>query len=266
MSSRSRTWEILEPGHRDDPASRWFDAFILTLIVLNVTAVMLETVPSIRARWATAFGWFEAVSVAVFSIEYLLRLWSAPADQRFRGAVAGRLRWAITPMAIVDLLAVLPSYLPFLGLDLRVARALRLMRLFRLAKLGRYMSSLRLFGHVAREKREELVLTTFLLFLMLLISASVMYYAENAAQPDLFSSIPATMWWAVATLTTVGYGDMYPVTAVGQLFGAFVAILGIGLFALPTAILGSGFVDAIAERKAQRDKHGPTCPHCGGEL
>lgn len=253
-----RTWEIVEVSRPGDRASRLFDLCLLTLISANVTAVVLETVPWMRARWETEFAWFELVSVWVFVVEYVLRLWSAPADPQFRPAVRGRLRFMVTPMAIVDLLAIVPSLLPFVGFDLRFARALRLMRLFRLAKLTRYLKSIRLFAEVARDKREELVLTCFVLFLLL--SSSAMYFVENRAQPDKFSSIPATMWWAIATLTTVGYGDMYPITGAGRLLGAFVAVMGIGLFALPTAILGTGFVEAIA---SQKKKATLTCPECG---
>lgn len=254
-----RTWEILDSHRPQDRASRWFDAFLLLLISVNVAAVVFGTVPWIRARWGAGLDWFEAISVAIFAVEYVLRLWSAPANPRFASAPAGRLRYAVTPMAIVDLLAILPALLPFVGVDLRFARALRLMRLFRLAKLTRYLRSIRLFGEVARDKREELVLSTFVLFLLLLLSSSLMYFVENGGQPDKFSSIPATMWWAIATLTTVGYGDMYPITPTGQFFGAFVAVMGIGLFALPTAILGTGFVEAIAREK----KPAIACPECG---
>lgn len=164
-------------------------------------------------------------------------------------------------MALVDLLAVLPFFLQFIGVDLRFVRAFRLMRLFRLAKAARYVTALHLFRAVARSKREELVLTTCVLALLLLVASSSMYFAEHGAQPEEFSSIPATMWWAVATLTTVGYGDVIPVTVFGRFLGSAVAILGIGLFALPTAILGSGFVEEIAKTKQPQ-----RCPHCGKEL
>jgi voltage-gated potassium channel len=168
-----------------------------------------------------------------------------------------------TPMALIDLMAVLPAYLPMLGLDLRFVRALRLLRIFRAAKLARYISALRLFGDVIREKREELILTTCLFGLMLLITSCLMYFAEHEAQPEAFPSIPAAMWWAVVTLTTVGYGDVHPVTSLGRLLASFSAILGIGFFALPTAILGSGFIQEVEKRKEHR---GRKCPHCGREL
>lgn len=260
MSLQRRTWEILSarPGDR---ASRAFDAALLLLIAANVLAVVLETVPRLHARYAAAFTAFEAVSVAIFSAEYLLRLWAAPADPRYRGGVRGRLRYALTPMALVDLAALLPFFLAAVGMDLRFVRAFRLMRLFVLAKAGRYVAALRLFRAVVQSKREELVLTTFILALLLLVASSLMYFVENPAQPEVFSSIPAAMWWAVATLTTVGYGDVYPVTVAGRLLASVVAVLGIGFFALPTAILGTGFVEEIAKTKAA-----PCCPHCGGSL
>lgn len=253
-----RTWEILDAQRSGDRASRLFDLVLLTLISANVTAVVVGTVPWVAARWGAELAWFELVSVLVFAVEYVLRVWSAAVELKYRG-ITGRLRYAVTPMALVDLIAILPSLLPFVGVDMRFARALRLMRLFRLAKLTRYLRSIRLFAEVAREKREELVLSTFVLFLLLLLSSSLMYFVENAAQPDAFSSIPATMWWAIATLTTVGYGDMYPITPLGRLFGSIVAVMGIGLFALPTAILGTGFVEAIAKEK----QPAVTCPECG---
>lgn len=261
MPLQRRTWEVLEVARSGDRLSRVVDIGILFLIGLNVAAVILETVQGIALQFGGALSWFERFSVAVFSIEYLARVWSAPADIRYNGAVRGRLRYVFTPMALIDLLAVLPFFLPFIGVDLRFVRAFRLMRVFRVVKAGRYVTALHLFRAVARSKREELVLTTCVLALLLLVASSSMYFAEHAAQPEVFSSIPATMWWAVATLTTVGYGDVIPLTAFGRFLGSAVAILGIGLFALPTAILGSGFVEEIAKTKRTQ-----RCPHCGKEL
>jgi voltage-gated potassium channel len=263
MVEKRRTWEIIEVARPGDRVSAGFDAALLVLIALNIVAVVIETVPSIQRQWGRALLRFEWFSVAVFSAEYVVRVWAAPADPRYAGRIRGRLRYMITPMAIIDLMAVLPSFLPIFGVDLRMARALRLTRVFRVAKLGRYVSALRLFADVARRKREELVLTTCVLGLMLLVSSSLMYFAENDDQPEVFSSIPAAMWWAIATLTTVGYGDVYPITPLGRLLASVSAVVGIGLFALPTAILGAGFVEEIEKRKHE---HPRTCPHCGKEL
>lgn len=254
-STRRRVWEIVEAARPGDVASRRFDEFILALIALNVAAVILQSVRALDARFAAAFAVFEVFSVLVFTAEYAARLWSCVEDPGHRGAVRGRLRFAVRPMSLVDLLAIVP-FLVMLGTtDLRILRVMRLLRLVRLLKAARYMVALDLLRRVVRAKREELVMTTALTSVLLIVASAVMYFAENGAQPDKFSSIPASMWWAVATLTTVGYGDVYPVTALGRLAGGCLALLGVGLFALPTAILGSGLVEAV--RPAQG------CPRCG---
>lgn len=261
MITRQRTWEIVETAKAGDASSRAFDIAILSLIFLNVIAVIIGSLQSVQERWGVFLNLFETVSVIIFTVEYVARLWSCTVAPRFIGGFRGRIRCAFQVMSIIDLLAILPVYFPFLGFDLRSLRILRLLRILRVAKLGRYYSSLNLIKDVLREKKEELVLTSALMGLLLVVSSSVLYYCENAAQPDAFSSIPATMWWAVATLTTVGYGDMYPVTVMGKLCASVIAVLGIGMFALPTGILGAGFVEAIQTKKGRQ-----TCPHCGKDL
>lgn len=262
MGIRRRTWEIVEAARAGDRASRVFDVAILGLIFLNVVAVIIGSVRSVEARWGAVLNGFEIFSVVVFTLEYVLRLWSCTVDARFRGAVAGRVRLAFRPMCVIDLLAILPFYLPFVGIDLRTLRVLRLLRVFRVVKIGRYYASLGLIKEVFRAKKEELVLSVAMMGFLLVVSATVLYYCENEVQPMVFSSIPATMWWAVATLTTVGYGDMYPVTIVGRLCASVIAILGIGMFALPTGILGAGFVEAVAKKKNGKQ----VCPYCGMEI
>jgi voltage-gated potassium channel len=261
MSIRERTWEIVEVARDGDTPSRNFDIFILTLIFSNVVAVIIGSVRSLEERWGTFLDIFEIISIAIFTLEYVARLWSCTVDHRFSRPILGRVRHAVRAMSVIDLLAFLPFYLPFLGLDLRSLRVLRLLRIFRLAKAARYYSSLNLIKHVFYNKKEELILTSALMGLLLVVSSTVLYYCENGVQPDTFSSIPATMWWAVATLTTVGYGDVYPVTIWGRLFASVIAILGIGMFALPTGILGAGFVEAIQKKKGNQ-----VCPHCGKDL
>jgi len=262
MITRKRTWEIVEAAKRGDTASRAFDITILTLIFLNVVAVIIGSVPSIQTRWGKILNLFEIVSVIVFTVEFIARLWSCTVDSRFSGSIRGRVRHAFRVMSIIDLLAILPFYLPFFGVDLRSLRVLRLLRIFRIAKIGRYYSSLNLIKSVLLSKKEELILSSALMGLLLIVSSTLLYFCENAVQPDAFSSIPATMWWSVATLTTVGYGDMYPVTILGRFCASIIAILGIGMFALPTGILGAGFVEAIQKSK----KSELTCPHCGKEI
>ena len=257
---RRRTLQVLEVAAPGDVLSRRFDLAIVWLIALNVLAMVIETLPGVGSAYGGFFGAFEIFSVVIFTGEYMLRLWSAKEDPRYSGR-AGRARFAATPMALVDLLAVLPFWLPFLGVDLRVLRSLRLFRVFRIAKLSRYSAALQMMGRVAVAKKEELVVTASLGAALLLLASSLIYFAENAAQPEVFSSIPAAMWWGVATLTTVGYGDAVPVTAAGQILASAIAILGIGMFALPTGILGAALVEEMQHRE-----HPAECPHCGGNL
>lgn len=262
MDFRRRIREIVEPAGSGDRASRAFDIFILTLIALNVVGIILESVKSIHSVCPRVFEWFEIASIAIFSFEYMVRIWSCVASPRYSAPVIGRIRFALTPLLLVDMLAVLPFYLPFVGVDLRFFRTIRLFRVFRVAKLGRYSTALQTLGRVLRAKRSELGVTVFVLILLLILASTLIYYAEYPAQPKVFSSIPASMWWAVATLTTVGYGDVYPVTVWGKLMASVIAVLGIGMFALPTGILGAGFVEEIQNRRKQPTR----CPHCGKKI
>jgi len=261
MNIRARIWEVIEVAKSGDRASRIFDIFILTIIFLNVIAVIIGTVHSVQQKYGYLLNIFEICSVIIFTVEYLARLWSCTADARYNTPFSGRVRFAIRPMTIVDLLAFLPFYLPFTGLDLRALRILRLMRIVRIAKVARYYSSLNVIKNVFYSKKEELILTFVIMIFVLIISSNVLYYCENTVQPDKFSSIPATMWWSVATLTTVGYGDIYPVTLIGRFCASIISIIGIAMFALPTGILGAGFVEEINKKKSL-----DYCPHCGQKL
>ncbi|MFN7951358.1 MAG: ion transporter [bacterium] len=235
---------------------------LMMLIGLNVAAAVIGTVGSVYRMAPVAFDRFEVVSVAIFSAEYLVRIWSCVEDPRWSSPVAGRIRFALSPMALLDLTAILPFYLAALPLDARFVRVFRLLRTFRLARLGRYSRAMQHMAAAFRRQREQLVLTFAVLFVLLILAASLMYHAESEAQPEVFTSIPASMWWAVMTLTTVGYGDTYPVTDLGKLVASVIAVLGIGFFALPAGILGAGLIEeGIAARRKQA-----SCPHCGGIL
>ncbi len=262
---RKRTFEILEPGHNGDLTSKIVDLFIMLLIVLNVVAVVFETVPEVQSRFGPYLHAFDLFSVGVFTVEYLLRIWSCTADEHYRHPVTGRLRFMVRPMVLIDLLAILPFYLPKLfPMDMREVRVLRLFRLLRIFKLGRYSTALQLLGRILYNKKEELAVGLVVMLILLVFASSSMYYVEREAQPEAFSSIPAAMWWSVVTLTTVGYGDVSPVTPLGKLLGAFVALIGVGTFALPTAILANGFMQEIDRR--HKDCGQPRCPHCGGPI
>lgn len=244
----------------------WADWFIIGLIAINVIAVMLETVDWIHEAYGAELYWFEVISVAVFTVEYVGRVWSAVDDPEYTGLITGRVKFASRPLLLVDLIAILPFYLMLAGvqMDLRFLRVIRLVRLIRMLKLARYSSAMRGFGTVFRDKKEELVLAFFANVMLLILTASLMYLVEHDAQPDVFTSIPATFYWAFITLTTVGYGDVTPITPVGQFLTGFIALLGIGLFALPASILASGFLEQSdrEETEAEWDY----CPHCGERL
>ena len=240
------------------------DLFVVILIVLNVLAVMLETVDPLYEAYGREFYGFEAISVAIFSAEYLGRVWAATEHPEYDHPLWGRLRFAATPYMLIDLLAIVPFFLVAI-VDLRFLRIVRLFRFLRLFKLARYDDSMVLFAEVLRRKRSDLIVTFSATGLLLLLASSLMYFIETTAQPDAFSSIPHTLWWGVITLTTVGYGDVHPVTPLGQFFGAIVAVLGIGLFALPASILASGFIEAAGVEE-DPDVELEYCPCCGEDL
>jgi voltage-gated potassium channel len=203
-------------------------------------------------------------SVLFFTVEYGLRVWVCVETDRYRHWFWGRLRYVVSTSSIIDLLAIFPFYFSLFATDLAVVRILRLFRMLRLFRFSRYSHAFRVIQRAVADRKEELVLSMVFVSFMLLIVSSVMYYVEHPAQPDVFSSIPATMWWAVSAMTTVGYGDMHPVTPLGKFLGGLAAIMGILLFALPTGILTSGFLEQLrTARGADRVRR---CPHCGKEL
>ena len=260
---KKRIYEILEKAQKGDTTSLIFDWFIMVLISLNVIAVALATVQSLSSQYLKLFKVFEIVSIIIFTVEYILRLWSCTANENYKHPVFGRLKYLITPFAIVDLLAILPFYLPrLIRVDLRFLRALRLIRLFRVLKMARYSDALSTLKNVIVKKREELIVTVFTVFIFLILLSSAVYLVENPVQPEVFPDIPTAMWWGVVTMTTVGYGDIYPITVLGRIFAAIVSILGVGLFALPAGFLASGFSEEIRKGK----KKEIICPECGREI
>ena len=250
---RQRTYELLSTGREGDRASQVVDLILIVLISASVIAVVLESISAVEIRYSTAFYWFEVVTVAVFTVEYLLRVWCSveSEDARFksRGATAIRFRFMLSFHAIVDLLAIVPFYLLTFGLlgsaDMRF---LRVVRLLRVLKLTRYSVALNMLVTTFAENGRSLSAAFFILLTVMLLAASGIYYFEREAQPIAFGSIPAAMWWAFATLTTVGYGDVTPLTVGGKIFGAAITVVGLGMVALPTGILASGFAQQLRVR------------------
>lgn len=267
-SIRQRIFQIMEEPVKGDRVARCFNFCIISLILINVVVVILETVPFLHTMFFWEFMIIDIISFAVFSIEYVLRIWVCTCNPAFRGIITGRVRYALTLPALIDLLAIAPFYLPLLmPIDLRMLRLLRLFRIVRILKLGRYSAAVRTFGQVIVQKKEQLLITLSVLLIAIVVASSLMFYAEHEAQPESFSSIPHTMWWALETLATVGYGDMYPVTPVGKVIGGIVVIVGIAIFALPTAILASGFIEHAStclDRNGNNKKI--VCPACGHHI
>lgn len=257
MSTRKRVAELLEAHRPDDPWGRRVDTFLIALILANVVAVILETVEPFSTQHATLLKGFELFSVAVFTVEYGLRLWSCVErpDPRRPGQQLTRLRWAFSPLGIIDFLAIAPFYVFLFAhvgtggsmLMLRLFRGLRLLRLF---KLTRYSPALNLMLTVLRKESGVLAAAASLLLFMLVLASWGIYVLEKDLQPEHFKDIPTSMWWAVITITTVGYGDVVPVTHGGKFFAGLVSLIGIGLMALPAAILASGFYREVHDRTA----------------
>jgi voltage-gated potassium channel len=242
-----RLYDLLEARR----LSGWSGAIqigLIALILANVLAVVLETVEPIAEAHASFFQWFEIVSVSIFVVEYVARLWACTAGprERFQHPLWGRLRFALTPLALIDLVAILPLFLlAVLGIDLGSLRILRILRVF---KLMRYSPAMAMLGRVLYDERKGLLGSLVILLVLLLLASAVAYYAERAAQPKTFGSIPEAMWWAMAALTTVGYGDVTPITPLGRIMAGAVAILGIGVIALPVGIVASAFVEEAKRR------------------
>lgn len=265
-SFKQRLFALLQPSRAGDKASRLFSILLMGLIFLNTGIVFAYTFPLSAARLGH-FRLIEVLSICIFTLEYLLRLWTADLVYPSLSPTRARLRYSRTPLAIVDLLAILPFYLTLLPpFDLTALRVLRLLRLFQLFKLSRYTSSLFLILRVIRKKSAQLLSSMAVVFILILISSLIMYAVENPAQPLVFSNAFSGMWWAVSTLTTVGYGDIYPITVLGKLVASIIALLGIGLLAVPTAIISSGFIEQSGKRSDGFHSEGRYCPHCGKRL
>ena len=256
MSSRyhliqANVLRVLEPAALGDRTSRIWDLSLFSLVVLNLIAVALESVPTLQMSYGTWLYNFELFSVVVFSVEYIARVWSAPAKRGVDftdSPLKSRVRYIFSFYGLIDLVAILPFYIQalFPGLDLRVLRALRLLRIL---KLNHYNSALDdLFGAIVEEKK-SFVTTLYIFSVAFVLSSSLIYYAEHKVQPEDFRSIPDAMYWSIITLTTVGYGDVSPITVFGKGIAAITAIFGVVVVALLTGIVANAFNKQMERRK-----------------
>ncbi|CAI8195288.1 MAG: Cyclic nucleotide-gated potassium channel [Flavobacteriaceae bacterium] len=223
-----------------------FDKFIYILIIANVIAMILESHVSIRNVYGSYFHIFEAISIYIFSFEYLYRIRLSFQEKKMKGVY----KYVFSAYGLIDLISILPFFLnQLVKVDGRFFRILRLFRLTRIFKLGRGSSSLKLFIKALNGVKNELKFTLFLSLLAILFSASAIYYLEHEAQPEKFSSITESIWWATVSLATVGYGDVYPVTAGGKIFASIISLIGIGIVAIPTGIISASFVEEIHNQR-----------------
>lgn len=247
-SLRRRVFEIIEGDSRRAFLSRLFAASLIILILVNVIAAIFATVPTMTRTYFEIFAAIEAVSLTVFAAEYVVRLWVCVEHPRARGTTAwrARLAYVITPAAIIDFIAIVPFFIVILGgADVRTMVLVRLLRLF---KLGRYSTGFQSLLEAIRRERQALVASLLVLTSVVLVSASLAYIAEREAQPEDFGTIPDAIWWAIVTVTTVGYGDVVPKTPAGHIIAGITMITGILMIALPIAIIGSSFAEVIRQR------------------
>ena len=298
MTVKRRIFQILEPARSGDVTSRVVDTLLLFLILLDITCFVLGSIQGLAERpiadfdvdWGGFFVFVETFVLIAFTLEYVLRIWSAGSVPRWAG-LRGRWHYALQPMSLVDLASILPllghvSAIPVLGVlfppEFTIFRTFRLLRI---GKLARYSKALRTMMRALGQTRKELSVIGSAALVVLLVASSLAWHVEKDVQPEAFSSIPRAMWWAAVTMSTLGYGDVVPVTVYGKLIASVLAFLGIALFALPAGLLGAAFVEEIRteeERRGHGQKRGTarsrtrhdhihmgpeqdlllTCPHC----
>ena len=255
---RARLFHILHKPSPDNLAARYANYFLASLILSNALFVALETVPSLVNSYDIIFKWFEIISTALFIIEYVARIWVCVEQARYSSSVQGRIRYALNPLPLLDLIVILTFWFT---IDLRFLRIARLVRLLKVLKLDNFEKSLDRMSTGLRKRRELIIVSITLMILCIYTFSALIYQLEHVAQPTVFSSIPATFWWAIETLTTIGYGDMIPVTVAGRFFAGLIFVFGIGVFALPMAIITAVILEAGAS-----DPVTISCRHCGHSI
>ena len=253
FSLRKKVFQILEGDSQEYPIAKHLNLLLVILILANVVAIIFESDHTISQQYATQFALFDKFSVIIFSIEYLVRIWSCVEKRHSKRHSSSeiRLRYIISPSAIIDLIAIAPFFISFfIVIDLRY---LRLLRILRLLKLSHYLQGFSLFLTVLFKELKNIAAAIMVMVFLIIIAASLMYTLESEAQPEVFGNIMHSLWWAVVTMTTVGYGDVTPVTASGKVVATFIMLIGVALVALPTAILAARFSEELRERKRNLD-------------
>lgn len=266
MNQIRKTLEGNSNGEIEGGIARTFQVFMTLLISANVLFMIIETEQEVSAQYGSFFEAFEIASIVIFITEYAARLITCKTNPHYKEKRFSVFRFALSPLMLIDLIAIMPFFLPFV-IDLRFVRVVRLLRMFRLFKMTKYSESLTVLAYVLRKKSRDMLSAFVILFIVLIMSSSMMYLVERDAQPEIFSSIPESMWWGLITLTTIGYGDTYPVTPAGKIIASGVALIGIAVYAIPAGIMASAFAEAHKNNSDRsNDSVSSTkgrCPHCG---
>lgn len=242
-----RIYKLLEAGRGNDLSSKVVDYTLITLVLLSIISVIFGSVPEIQNTYGDKLRSFEAFTIIVFSFEYLCRMWTAPL--KYSQNKFPKLKYALSFYGLIDLIAIIPFYISYFGfgMDLRVLRVVRMMRIL---KISHYNSALQDLFNALYDERKTFVSAIYIFLVALLISSSLVYYAENSMQPEDFRSIPDALWWSIVTLTTVGYGDVSPVSLFGKIIGAITALMGVCTVALLTGIVANAFSAQLSRKKS----------------
>lgn len=254
-SLRSKTYQLLESEASKNATAKAINLFLIVLIISNVIAAIFESEAAYHDIYHQEFALFELISLSLFCVEYLLRVWCCIENPKYQAisTLKARANYLFTPMALIDLIAILPFIIAlFFSIDLR---ALRLLRVLRLLKLTHYFKGFNIFINVIAKELKSITVAMMVMIFLIIIAASLMHSVEGKVQPEVFGSIIQSFWWAVVTMTTVGYGDVVPITGTGKVISTFIMLIGVGLVALPAAMLAARFSEELRERKTKLDAH-----------
>jgi voltage-gated potassium channel len=248
----------------NDLLSDIIDGIIVFLIIINVLIIFLDTFQNIRNFILPLYKYIDIFSIIIFSIEYILRIWTSDLIYDNKPPTKARIKYIFSPKAIIDMISLLSFYLPLFSFNsFRILRIVRLVRILSLLKVNRYSKAMVTLGKVIKNKSLQLISSFFIVSVLIIFASLLMYYIENEAQPGTFDNAFSSLWWAIATLTTVGYGDIYPITIIGKILGIFISLMGIAIIAIPTGIISAGFIEQINEDKKEDNENIQYCPHCG---